>query len=675
MRKLFFAVTFMIMCLGAMSQNITLTFTGRDGNNRFIPLNRVEITNVTQNWSETIYYPDTILMLGSTGIDEFGSEKEFALSQNVPNPFDGTTDFLLNMPHNGRVLLEVYDLNGKKITEYKNSLPSGTHTFKVILSTSQSYMLTARSGANRASIKMVNNGHAGENAIRYLGAGRMLPLSMQLKDGTKGQTDKPFAIGDQMKYVGYALINGEECKSSTIEHSLLGSETITLIFDIASSEDDGKPCKGLATITDVDCNTYNTVQIGEQCWMKENLRTTKYADGRSIEQGYESSSDVAYWYYPNNSSSNKATYGLLYNWKAVMRNSSSSSANPSGVQGICPTGWHVPSDAEWTQLTDYVREQPQYRCICDFGIISISKALASKNGWKYSQQCAPGWNPQSNNATGFSAVPAGYCQGEYYDDIGISAIFWGAGEDSLNAKRGHSFVCNHGGAWIDGYAYAKVDGVSVRCLRGEGNAPNMPNVTTLTISDISTTSAICGGNITSDGSDAVTSRGVCWSTTKEPTINNSKTTDGMGTGSYTSNLTGLTSGTTYYVRAYATNSVGTAYGEERTFTTTATTQDGLPCPGATTLTDCDGNTYNTVQIGEQCWMKENLRVTRYTDGTAIVKGDDHYEKTVIAAWHFMSSIDLSATNGIEANKGVAKVSNSMGSAVNFIGSSSSICCS
>ena len=133
MKKVFFAVTFMIMCLDAMSQNITLTFTGRDGNNRFIPLNRVVITDLTQNWSETIYYPDTILMLGSTGIDEFESEDEFALSQNVPNPFDGTTDFLLHMPHNGKVLLEVYDLNGKKITEYKNSLPSGTHTFKVIL--------------------------------------------------------------------------------------------------------------------------------------------------------------------------------------------------------------------------------------------------------------------------------------------------------------------------------------------------------------------------------------------------------------------------------------------------------------------------------------------------------------------------------------------------------------
>ena len=111
---------------------------------------------------------------------------------------------------------------------------------------------------------------------------------------------------------------------------------------------------GTSTIMDRDSNIYNTVLIGTQCWMKENLRTTKYADGTSISNGSTTSTTIAYWYYPNNDAFYKTTYGLLYNWKAVMGNSSSSSSNPSGVQGICPTGWHVPSDAEWTQLTDYV---------------------------------------------------------------------------------------------------------------------------------------------------------------------------------------------------------------------------------------------------------------------------------------------------------------------------------
>ncbi len=96
---------------------------------------------------------------------------------------------------------------------------------------------------------------------------------------------------------------------------------------------------------------------------------------------------------------------------------------------------------------------------------------------------------------------------------------------------------------------------------------SLPQITTANVTSISFNTAVCGGNVTSDGNLTVTARGVCWSTSPNPTINNSKTTNGSGTGSFTSNITGLTDGTTYYVRAYATNSKGTAYGEEKNFTT------------------------------------------------------------------------------------------------------------
>ena len=94
-----------------------------------------------------------------------------------------------------------------------------------------------------------------------------------------------------------------------------------------------------------------------------------------------------------------------------------------------------------------------------------------------------------------------------------------------------------------------------------------PSVTTNNVSSIGTTTAICGGNVTSDGGADVTARGVCWSTSQNPTISNSHTTNGSGTGSFTSSITGLTPNTTYYVRAYATNSAGTNYGAQKTFTT------------------------------------------------------------------------------------------------------------
>lgn len=219
---------------------------------------------------------------------------------------------------------------------------------------------------------------------------------------------------------------------------------------------------GTSTVKDYDGNVYNTVQIGNQCWMKENLRTTKYSDGTKIALWSSTSTGTACRYYPNGNASNVATYGYLYNWKAVMRRSSSSSSNPSGVQGICPTGWHVPSDAEWTQLTNYVSSQDIY--YCSNTSANIAKALAGSTGWSSSTTaCAVGNTPANNNATGFSAVPAGFYSSNGYNYFGNYAAFWSATEVSSGSASG--WLLRYRSASVFSYYDFKRAVYSVRCLR------------------------------------------------------------------------------------------------------------------------------------------------------------------------------------------------------------------
>ena len=166
------------------------------------------------------------------------------------------------------------------------------------------------------------------------------------------------------------------------------------------------------------------------------------------------------------------------------------------------------------------------------------------------------------------------------------------------------------------------------------NPGNLATLTTLPIGNITDIAATTGGNITNDGGTPVTQRGVVWSSSPNPTTANNSTTNGSGAGSFTSNLTGLSASTTYYVRAYATNSAGTAYGNELTFTTTA--GGGIVTnPGAGVT--FNGYTYTSIVLGNgQEWLAENLRTAFYANGDPIPNITDNaqWSNLTTGAWKY-----------------------------------------
>lgn len=203
-------------------------------------------------------------------------------------------------------------------------------------------------------------------------------------------TNNQYPIGNTR--ITYRVING--CKPSTFPSKTL---SITVLHPYYQN-----------AIQDYDGNWYDAVVIGEQVWLAQNLRTTHYADGTPISNGGNNQSDTIPYYYDYSTPNIPLNLrGYLYNWPAVMNGAPSSSTNPSGVQGIAPSGWHIPSYNELYQLDEYVGNQSIYNYNNQDG--KNAKALAYDNYWYNSSVLgSPGNDQTSNNATMFGVIPAGY---------------------------------------------------------------------------------------------------------------------------------------------------------------------------------------------------------------------------------------------------------------------------
>jgi uncharacterized protein (TIGR02145 family) len=200
-------------------------------------------------------------------------------------------------------------------------------------------------------------------------------------------------------------------------------------------------------ISDVEGNSYKTVTIGTQQWMAENLKVSKYNDGSIIPKITDDSQwqtiTTGAWSYYNNDLANNSKYGKLYNWYAV-----SSTMNGNNNNNVCPSGWHVPTDTEWTVLSDYLG-----------GIISA--------GGKMKEIGINNWvnpNTDATNTSLFTGLPGGYryVNGSYYS-IGESGYWWSSSENNTN-EAWYRPLSNNSGTLNKEYN-VKRNGFSVRCLK------------------------------------------------------------------------------------------------------------------------------------------------------------------------------------------------------------------
>ncbi len=223
------------------------------------------------------------------------------------------------------------------------------------------------------------------------------------------------------------------------------------------------------TVTDIDGNTYNTVWIGNQWWMAENLKSTKYTDGTAIPHITDNTAwanlgnndtDKAYCFYNNDAS---LGYGALYTYAAAVNGTPQSGTNI--VQGVCPTGWHLPSDAEWTELENYLIANG-YNYDGTTSGDKVAKSLASTTGWNSSTNVGAVGNNQSiNNSTGFTALPGGRRRSANgaFNNVGLSGFWWSSTERS--SSRAWYRYLYYDYASVLRYYYNKSYGFSVRCLR------------------------------------------------------------------------------------------------------------------------------------------------------------------------------------------------------------------
>ena len=428
---------FFLIVMSAFCQRPTLElgFTARD-NNTYVKLDSIKIKNLT-DWDEiTLVWPDTVLILnfpvGVSERDEINGS--FRLLQNYPNPVREQTFIEVHIPEKDAVSFYVTDILGRILFQKELTLDKGSHTFRFNPPNKGILFFAAHWRGQSNGIKILNLSSGDHYSdLEYVGNGQARLKSNGAKD------DFIFRAGDVLLYIGYSGSGESGMMESPVEN-----KTYTLQFGSAY------PCPETPTV-EYEGQVYNTVQIFSQCWLKENLNTGEMIPGTSDQ----TDNGIIEKYCYNNEPDSCSKYGGLYQWDELMQYSLE-----EGVQGICPPGWHIPTDDEWKVLEGVVDSQYQISDAEWNGInirgFDAGDNLKSIQGWSY--------NGNGADKYGFAGLPAGRRNKlASYEDVGDYAFYW-TSSDFIFDEAYSRVLINFLPGVIRSQSHWDY-GFSVRCLR------------------------------------------------------------------------------------------------------------------------------------------------------------------------------------------------------------------
>lgn len=440
--KLFMIILLIINTVIVYCQRPTmeLTFTAIDST-AWVQLDSIKVMNHTQGGDTAMYWPDTVLMLDYQGVPEGKYDiDKLHIFQNYPNPVKDQTTISFYVPAKDEVGMVITDGLGRVIIKKDRVLEKGYHSFRFIPGDGSLFLFTAHWRGKSSSIKILH--HASQNStlssLEYIGC----ELSTTKLKATGAVQSFSFSPGDELIYIGYAGL-----MQSTMLDAPEKSKSYTLQYAT------NFPCPGTPEVI-YEGQVYNTVQIYSQCWLKENLNIGIRIDGIL----WQIDNDTIEKYCYNNDPANCIIYGGLYQWDEMMNHTVQ-----AGAQGICPPGWHIPTDEEWKILEGavdsiYGYPDPEWDEL-DYRGSDIGEKLKAQNSWSN--------NGNGSDLVGFSALATGcrrYTDGGFVN-MGNYTSFWSSVQTNT-AEAWYRYL-EYFEDRTSRYSRLQSMGRSVRCIMDE----------------------------------------------------------------------------------------------------------------------------------------------------------------------------------------------------------------